>query len=115
MERTVLIIEDEKLIIVSTQMVLEAAGFRVESATNGEDGFAHRWEKFEVLGFWTRWTRWTAEDAGRADGVKKQSVVAGVALVKGAFHFIAGQSGRLEIHGAPNLHARATEIATRHF
>jgi hypothetical protein len=28
MERTVLIIEDEKLIIVSTQMVLEAAGFR---------------------------------------------------------------------------------------
>ena len=35
---TVLIIEDEKLIIVSTQMVLEAAGFRVESATNGEDG-----------------------------------------------------------------------------
>ena len=38
MERTVLIIEDEKLIIVSTQMVLEAAGFRVESATNGEDG-----------------------------------------------------------------------------
>ena len=29
MERTVLIIEDEKLIIVSTQMVLEAAGFRV--------------------------------------------------------------------------------------
>jgi DNA-binding response OmpR family regulator len=40
MERTVLIIEDEKLIIVSTQMVLEAAGFRVESATNGEDGIA---------------------------------------------------------------------------
>jgi len=38
MERTVLIIEDEKLIIVSTQMVLEAAGFRVESATNGEEG-----------------------------------------------------------------------------
>ncbi|MBL8725185.1 MAG: response regulator [Planctomycetes bacterium] len=38
MERTVLIIEDEKLIIVSTQMVLEAAGFRVESAMNGEDG-----------------------------------------------------------------------------
>ncbi|MFO1032261.1 MAG: response regulator [Planctomycetota bacterium] len=38
MQRTVLIIEDEKLIIVSTQMVLEAAGFRVESATNGEDG-----------------------------------------------------------------------------
>ena len=38
MDRTVLIIEDEKLIIVSTQMVLEAAGFRVESATNGEDG-----------------------------------------------------------------------------
>ena len=40
MERTVLIIEDEKLIIVSTQMVLEAAGFRVESATNGEAGIA---------------------------------------------------------------------------
>ena len=40
MERTVLIIEDEKLIIVSTQMVLEAAGFQVESATNGEDGIA---------------------------------------------------------------------------
>ena len=38
MEHTVLIIEDEKLIIVSTQMVLEAAGFRVESAMNGEDG-----------------------------------------------------------------------------
>ena len=38
MQRTVLIIEDEKLIIVSTQMVLEAAGFRVESATNGEAG-----------------------------------------------------------------------------
>jgi DNA-binding response OmpR family regulator len=38
MQRTVLIIEDEKLIIVSTQMVLEAAGFRVESASNGEDG-----------------------------------------------------------------------------
>ena len=40
MERTVLIIEDEKLIIVSTQMVLEAAGFRVESATNGEEGIS---------------------------------------------------------------------------
>jgi CheY-like chemotaxis protein len=40
MTRTVLIIEDEKLIIVSTQMVLEAAGFRVESATNGEEGIA---------------------------------------------------------------------------
>ena len=40
MERTVLIIEDEKLIIVSTQMVLEAAGFRVESAMNGEDGIS---------------------------------------------------------------------------
>ena len=38
MDHTVLIIEDEKLIIVSTQMVLEAAGFRVESATNGEEG-----------------------------------------------------------------------------
>ena len=38
MERTVLIIEDEKLIIVSTQMVLEAAGYRVESAVNGEEG-----------------------------------------------------------------------------
>ncbi len=40
MERTVLIVEDEKLIIVSTQMVLEAAGYRVESATNGEEGIA---------------------------------------------------------------------------
>ena len=40
MQRTVLIIEDEKLIIVSTQMVLEAAGFRVESAINGEDGIS---------------------------------------------------------------------------
>ncbi|HZN40465.1 MAG TPA: response regulator [Planctomycetota bacterium] len=40
MQQTVLIIEDEKLIIVSTQMVLEAAGFRVESATNGEEGIA---------------------------------------------------------------------------
>jgi DNA-binding response OmpR family regulator len=40
MERTILIIEDEKLIIVSTQMVLEAAGFRVESATNGESGIS---------------------------------------------------------------------------
>jgi DNA-binding response OmpR family regulator len=40
MERTVLIIEDEKLIIVSTQMVLEAASFRVESATNGEEGIS---------------------------------------------------------------------------
>jgi len=40
MERTVLIIEDEKLIIVSTQMVLEAAGFRVQFAMNGEDGIA---------------------------------------------------------------------------
>lgn len=40
MERTVLIIEDEKLIIVSTQMVLESAGFRVESATNGEEGIS---------------------------------------------------------------------------
>ena len=38
MDHTVLIIEDEKLIIVSTQMVLEAAGFRVESAMNGEEG-----------------------------------------------------------------------------
>ncbi|MFQ5503504.1 MAG: two-component system response regulator [Planctomycetota bacterium] len=38
MERTVLIIEDEKLIIVSTQMVLEAVGYRVESAMNGEEG-----------------------------------------------------------------------------
>jgi DNA-binding response OmpR family regulator len=38
MERTVLIIEDEKLIIVSTQMVLEAAGFRVEAADSGEEG-----------------------------------------------------------------------------
>jgi CheY-like chemotaxis protein len=40
MTRTVLIIEDEKLIIVSTQMVLEASGFHVESATNGEEGIA---------------------------------------------------------------------------
>lgn len=40
MERTVLIIEDEKLIIVSTQMVLEAAGFKVQFAMNGEDGIA---------------------------------------------------------------------------
>ena len=40
MQQTVLIIEDEKLIIVSTQMVLEAAGFRVESATNGEAGIS---------------------------------------------------------------------------
>ena len=40
MERTVLIIEDEKLIIVWTQMVLEAAGFRVESAINGEEGIS---------------------------------------------------------------------------
>ncbi|MDP6929597.1 MAG: response regulator [Planctomycetota bacterium] len=38
MERRVLIIEDEKLIIVSTRMVLEAAGFQVESALNGEQG-----------------------------------------------------------------------------
>ncbi len=38
MDHTVLIVEDEKLIIVSTQMVLEAAGFRVESAINGEEG-----------------------------------------------------------------------------
>ena len=40
MQRSILIIEDEKLIIVSTQMVLEAAGFHVESATNGEVGIA---------------------------------------------------------------------------
>jgi len=40
MEQNILIIEDEKLIIVSTQMVLEAAGFSVDSATNGEDGIA---------------------------------------------------------------------------
>ncbi|MEZ5988315.1 MAG: response regulator [Planctomycetota bacterium] len=38
MDRTVLIIEDEKLIIVSTQMVLEAVGYRVEAAMNGEEG-----------------------------------------------------------------------------
>jgi len=38
MERAVLIIEDEKLIIVSTQMVLESVGYRVESAMNGEEG-----------------------------------------------------------------------------
>lgn len=40
MEHTVLIIEDEKLIIVSTQMVLEAAGFQVQSAMNGEEGIS---------------------------------------------------------------------------
>ncbi len=40
MERTVLIIEDEKLIIVSTQMVLESVGYRVESAMNGEEGIS---------------------------------------------------------------------------
>lgn len=40
MERTILIIEDEKLIIVSTQMVLEAVGYRVESAMNGEEGIS---------------------------------------------------------------------------
>ena len=40
MERTILIIEDEKLIVVSTQMVLEAVGFRVESASDGENGIA---------------------------------------------------------------------------
>ncbi|PIE25554.1 MAG: two-component system response regulator [Planctomycetota bacterium] len=38
MDRTILIIEDEKLIIVSTQMVLESVGYRVESAMNGEEG-----------------------------------------------------------------------------
>ncbi|MGC6489133.1 MAG: response regulator [Planctomycetota bacterium] len=38
MQRRVLIIEDEKLIILSTQMVLEASGFLVESAMNGEEG-----------------------------------------------------------------------------
>ncbi len=38
MEKTVLIIEDEKLIIVSTQMVLESVGFQVEAATDGEEG-----------------------------------------------------------------------------
>ncbi|HHI80585.1 MAG TPA: response regulator [Planctomycetes bacterium] len=38
MENTILIIEDEKLIIVSTQMVLEAAGYQVISAMNGEEG-----------------------------------------------------------------------------
>ena len=40
MEHTVLIIEDEKLIIVSTQMVLEASGFQVQSAMNGEEGIS---------------------------------------------------------------------------
>src|SRR4026208_2473405 len=40
MERTVLTIKDKKLISVSTQMVLEAASFRVESATNGEEGIS---------------------------------------------------------------------------
>ena len=40
MQRTVLIIEDEKLIIVSTQMVLEASGFQVQSAMNGEEGIS---------------------------------------------------------------------------
>ena len=50
MQRTVLIIEDEKLIIVSTQMVLEAAGFRVESAINGEDGITSaRAEKPDLI------------------------------------------------------------------
>ena len=38
MEKTILIIEDEKLIIVSTQMVLESVGFQVEAATDGEEG-----------------------------------------------------------------------------
>jgi len=38
MQRRVLIIEDEKLIILSTQMVLEASGFSVSSAMNGEEG-----------------------------------------------------------------------------
>lgn len=38
MQRRVLIIEDEKLIILSTQMVLEASGFAVESAMSGEEG-----------------------------------------------------------------------------
>jgi two-component system alkaline phosphatase synthesis response regulator PhoP len=38
MQRRVLIIEDEKLIILSTQMVLEASGFRVDSAMDGEEG-----------------------------------------------------------------------------
>ena len=49
MERTVLIIEDEKLIIVSTQMVLEAAGFRVESAMSGEEGIAKARELIPAL------------------------------------------------------------------
>ena len=40
MESRVLIIEDEKLIIVSTRMVLEAAGFQVEFALNGEQGLS---------------------------------------------------------------------------
>ena len=40
MDRTVLIIEDEKLIIFSTQMVLESSGFRVESAVDGEEGIS---------------------------------------------------------------------------
>jgi len=40
MEKSVLIIEDEKLIVVSTQMVLEAAGFRVDAAMNGEEGIS---------------------------------------------------------------------------
>lgn len=40
MDKTVLIIEDEKLIIVSTQMVLEAAGYTVEAASNGEEGIS---------------------------------------------------------------------------
>jgi len=37
---TVLIIEDERLIAVSTQMVLESAGFRAELAPDGEAGIA---------------------------------------------------------------------------
>ena len=40
MDQTVLIIEDEKLIIVSTQMLLESVGYRVEAAMEGEEGIA---------------------------------------------------------------------------
>ena len=38
MDHTILIVEDEPLLVVCTQMVLEAAGFHVESATSGEEG-----------------------------------------------------------------------------
>ncbi|MEQ8763655.1 MAG: response regulator [Planctomycetota bacterium] len=37
-QKTVLIIEDEEMIILSTQMLLESVGYRVEAAQNGEEG-----------------------------------------------------------------------------